>query len=142
LSAPPAARPADGPGKDALSPAGAAEAAKISGAGLAAPSGPGNGPFTLAQGDYKPEVIYTVRPVYPHLARRRGIEGWVEVRFLVSRNGRVSKEEIVQARPEGVFENSALDALRAWRFAPGMIAGNTVDTWVVQIIRFKLTHPG
>jgi TonB family protein len=98
--------------------------------------------YTAGQVDYKPQPVYMVRPVYPYQARRRGIEGWVEVRFLVSREGLITREEVTQAQPEGVFENSALDALRAWRFSPGMIAGRKVDTWMVQVIRFKLTRAG
>jgi protein TonB len=105
-------------------------------------SGQGRGPFSWQQVDHKPEAIYAPRPIYPHLAQRRGIEGWVEVSFLVSREGLVSREEVVQAQPEGVFENSALQALRAWRFSPGIKEGAAVDTWVVQVIRFKLARTG
>lgn len=100
---------------------------------------PGNGPYTIAQVDERPRILHHVAPVYPQLARRRGIEGWVEIKFLVTSHGRVSQESIVQAEPEGVFENSALTALRAWRFAPGMLKGQAVDTWVVQKINFRLT---
>jgi protein TonB len=112
------------------------------GQSLAPRPGPGSGPFTLDQVDYKPAMIYAPAPVYPYLAQRRGIEGWVRVRFLVSREGRVSREEVIQAQPQGIFETSTLQALRSWRFSPGLRTGEAVDTWVVQVIRFKLTRPG
>ncbi|MDR1397963.1 MAG: energy transducer TonB [Desulfarculales bacterium] len=98
--------------------------------------------YTVDQVDRKPRAVYTVQPVYPYLAQRRGIEGWVEVRFLVNRDGLITREEVTQAQPEGIFENSALKALRAWRFSPGLIGGRKVDTWMVQVIRFKLVRPG
>ena len=103
---------------------------------------PGSGPYTIEQVDLKPQLIHSVTPVYPQAARRRGIEGWVEVRFLVNRQGVVSQEKVLQAQPSGVFNNSALSALRAWRFQPGTLQGRKVDTWVVQIIRFQLTTSG
>jgi TonB family protein len=59
-----------------------------------------------------------VSPVYPESARKRGIEGWVELAFTVTTNGTVEDIEVRNASPAQVFEESAVRALRGWRFKP------------------------
>jgi TonB family protein len=57
-------------------------------------------------------------PVYPQRAASRGIEGWVEVEFTVSADGRPRDARIVDADPRGVFDSSALAAIASWRYEP------------------------
>jgi TonB family protein len=59
-----------------------------------------------------------IPPVYPRSAKRRGVTGYVEVAFDVNPNGRTSAIEVIRGMPTGVFEESAVDAVRQWRFAP------------------------
>jgi len=82
--------------------------------------------------------IVQVQPVYPMRARSMGIEGWVKVKFLVNRKGFVKNIKIVKAVPEGVFEKCVKRCLSAWRFSPGTVEGETVNTQVVTTIRFSL----
>ena len=60
----------------------------------------------------------TVNPVYPDAARKRGVEGWVELAFTVTPNGTVDDVEVRNASPADVFEESAVRAIRQWRFEP------------------------
>ncbi len=120
-----------------------AELAANSGRTAAGPAAAiGSGPLSAAQVDQIPRLLHKVEPAYPMAARRRGVEGWVEIKFLVNRAGAVIQESVIKAEPEGVFENSALTALRAWRFTPGLLEGREVDTWMVQVIRFRLAGAG
>ena len=82
--------------------------------------------------------IVQVQPVYPMRAKSMGIEGWVKVKFLVNRKGLVENIKIVKAVPEGVFEKCVKRCLSAWRFSPGTVEGETVNTQVVTTIRFSL----
>lgn len=76
------------------------------------------------------------RPRYPATAKRRRIEGYVTVRFTVTRQGRVSNPQVIAAQPSGVFEQAALDAIRRWRFRP-----QPADfPGVTQKIRFSLRN--
>jgi TonB family protein len=59
-----------------------------------------------------------VNPVYPEQARKRGVEGWVELAFTVTTNGTVEDIEVRNASPAMVFEDAAIRALRGWRFEP------------------------
>ncbi len=77
-------------------------------------------------------------PPYPYLARRRGIAGEVQVRFLVGVHGEVRNVEVIAAKPPGYFEDSVLKTVSRWRFAPAIRDGRPVATWVETTVRFKL----
>lgn len=57
-------------------------------------------------------------PQYPPRAQRRGMEGFVEVAFVIRRDGSVdtSTLEVTNAQPRRVFEEAALEAIASWRF--------------------------
>ncbi|MBV9346217.1 MAG: TonB family protein [Gammaproteobacteria bacterium] len=65
-------------------------------------------------------------PVYPSAAEARGLEGWVDVQFLVQPDGSVADATVVGAEPAGVFETAALDAVRHWRYQPVRHDGQTI----------------
>ena len=94
--------------------------------------------YGLADLDKTPRTIRRERPPYPRMARRRGIEGWVKIKFLVDRFGRVRRPAVLSSQPEGVFDRAVLDTVPRWSFAPGKKNGRAVDTWVVTTVRFKL----
>ncbi len=82
--------------------------------------------------------IVQIQPVYPMRAKSMGIEGWVKVKFLVNQKGLVENIRIVKAVPEGLFEKCVKRCLSAWRFSPGTVEGETVNTQVITTIRFNL----
>lgn len=88
--------------------------------------------------DTLPRILRKVEPRYPVGAREGGLAGSVKVRFLVDARGRVRDTHVVQADPAGVFEESALAAVRKWRFKPARRDGRSVPTYVVLPIRFSL----
>ncbi|MCL7928813.1 energy transducer TonB [Halomonas llamarensis] len=61
-----------------------------------------------------------VNPVYPSRAQRRGLEGFVEVRFVIRRDGSVivSSIEVTRAQPRRVFDRAAREAIAQWQFEP------------------------
>ena len=97
-----------------------------------------SGPYALGEVDQPPGVLGRPRPPYPFMARRRGIEGTVRVRFTVDREGRVRDLVILDSDPPGVFEDAVRDSVPNWRFRPGRKDGNAVDTRVELPIRFEL----
>jgi TonB family protein len=64
-----------------------------------------------------PTLIRTRQPVYPHAAFVRGIEGQVVIEFGLSAAGDVQDPRVISARPTGVFDEAAIDAIRAWKYA-------------------------
>jgi protein TonB len=88
--------------------------------------------------DQNPVPISRPRPVFPYYARRRGIEGYVDVQFTVSAQGTVEDAEALAAKPAGVFDHEALRAIRRWRFKPGIRNGKPVAARLQIRIRFTL----
>ena len=131
------AAPAGGGGPDAGSPG--------EGAGQSLAGGPSGGPglhgreFNAEAVDKIPQPLHRVEPLYPQRARKQGICGKVVLKFLVEADGHVSRPSILEANPAGYFEQSALDAIRHWRFKPGVFRGRAVATWVVLPVQFQLT---
>jgi protein TonB len=79
-----------------------------------------------------------ITPVYPMDAKRRGIQGWVKVKFVVNDQGSVERLAVVDAKPPGVFDKSVIRCVSKWRFKPGTVEGLPVKAWVETTIRFEL----
>jgi TonB family protein len=86
------------------------------------------------------ELARYTAPAFPDSARLRGLSGWVEVQFLVKADGSVSDPRIVGAEPVGVFEQSAMDAIRKWRYKPVLREGNAVDQRARLRMKFALDN--
>lgn len=105
--------------------------------GIQAPSAP-RGVYGLDDLDSHPRPTTQIPPVYPYRARHRGQEGYVDVRFTVTKNGSVADIEVADAEPEAVFNDAARRAVAQWRFSPGIKNGNAVPTRLQMRIRFEL----
>lgn len=107
---------------------------------LPAPVAPRTSRGFYAEGELYGPLMPTSRvpPVYPLVARHKRIEGWVRVKFLVTRRGAVKRVTIVEAHPAGVFDRAVLRAVSSWRFKPGTVGGQPVDTWAQSTLEFKL----
>lgn len=87
------------------------------------------------------DVVPLVRipPQYPPRAASRGIEGWVIVQFTITETGAVKDPKVVDAEPEGIFDEAALRSIVRWRYNPKVENGVAVERVGVQtIIRFVL----
>ena len=78
-----------------------------------------------------------VSPVYPDAARKRGIEGWVELAFTVQTNGSVDQVEVRNASPAEVFDDAATRAVRQWRFEPVERNGERVEQRAMVRLKFS-----
>lgn len=94
--------------------------------------------FAAADLDDAPRAVVRTPPIYPYRARQRRLEGTVQVRFLVQRDGTVGEIVIEAADPPGVFEDAVREAVARWRFEPGRLAGEAVAAWVVMPITFNM----
>jgi periplasmic protein TonB len=79
-----------------------------------------------------------IPPVYPISAKRRGIQGWVKVKFVVNEQGIVEDIAIVDAKPAGIFNQNVRRCVSKWRFKPGTVEGLPVKAWVETTVRFEL----
>lgn len=95
--------------------------------------------YKLGEVDQAPRIVKKVNPMYPYSARRKNITGKVVLKFLVNSNGGVEKISVLKAEPEGVFEESAKQAVRKWHFKPGVYQDEPVATWVIVPIQFNMS---
>jgi protein TonB len=79
-----------------------------------------------------------VAPQFPDMARARGIDGWVDVEFVVGSDGAVGDVSVVGAQPVGIFEQAALDAVRHWRYQPVLRNGQAVSEHARVRLRFTV----
>jgi TonB family protein len=79
-----------------------------------------------------------VAPRFPPDASRHGIDGWVELQFVVNTDGSVGELTIVGAQPVGTFEQAALDAVRHWHYQPVMRDGQAVTQRARVRVRFAM----
>ncbi len=87
--------------------------------------------------DSKPKVVSRPPLEYPADALKKGIKGYVTINMLIAKDGSVELAKILESQPVGVFDNAALNAVRAWRFSPAKYKGKPVKLWAKQKIRFK-----
>jgi protein TonB len=70
-------------------------------------------------------LIHKVEPVYPALPRQMGRGGRVELRAIVATDGTIQSLQVVSGDP--LFIQSALDAVRQWRYRPTFLNGQPVE---------------
>jgi TonB family protein len=78
---------------------------------------------------------------YPQRAIRRNIEGFVTVKFTVTKTGDVDENsiQITQAEPVEIFNESVINAVKKYKFQPRVVNGVAVDTKDVEKkVVFKL----
>ncbi len=80
------------------------------------------------------EVLAT----YPKISKKMGESGTVILRVLVTSNGDVGAIEIKVSSGYQRLDESALDAVKKWKFTPAMMNGNAIDEWYVMPYSFKL----
>tara|TARA_R110002049_G_scaffold12576_2_gene56131 strand:+ start:392 stop:784 length:393 start_codon:yes stop_codon:yes gene_type:complete len=65
--------------------------------------------------------------LYPAKAAEDHVSGYVVVEFTVDTGGRTENVRVVEAQPEGVFEESALRAAKRFRYFPTVAEGVPIE---------------
>jgi TonB family protein len=108
------------------------------------------GDFTRAAGRYNPaeipvnvppavmqENLITSRvPAYPQAAKTEGIEGWVVMQAIISKNGTVDQLHVIQGDP--LLRAAASEAVSRWHYRPYTVNGRPVDVATIVKVEFKL----
>jgi periplasmic protein TonB len=79
-----------------------------------------------------------VEPVYPVLARQTGREGRVELHAIIATDGTIQSLEVLSGDP--LFYNSALAAVREWRYRPTVLNGQAVEIDTRITVVYKLNR--
>lgn len=93
--------------------------------------------FELSDLDRIPVPISQVQPVHPYDLKRNRVTGTATVEFIVDETGSVRDPRAINFSHRE-FGDSAVDAVRNWKFQPGEKDGKKVRTRVRQLINFSL----
>lgn len=93
--------------------------------------------FELSDLDKIPLAISQVQPVHPYDLKRNRVTGSATIEFIVDETGGVRDPRAISFTHRE-FGDSAVDAVRNWKFQPGEKDGKKVRTRVRQMINFTL----
>jgi len=78
------------------------------------------------------------RPAYPLAARRRGDQGTVLIRVLVTADGMAASVSLEKTSGHPSLDEAALTAVKSWRFVPARQGGQAIESPYVVPVVFKL----
>lgn len=87
-----------------------------------------------------PQVVQSVQPTYPDIARRAGVEGTVWVNILVDKDGKPKKAVVVKEDAGGIFNEAAVSAAMKYQFTPAIMNSGPVKVWVAIKFKFQLVN--
>ena len=134
-------------GKDAAAPASGFGATGMDGLGNAG-SGVFNGQsgpkvkvavpqkVSISSGIAVGLLIQKTAPIYPPMARNARVSGTVVIQATISRNGTIENPRVVSG--PAMLRQSALDAVKTWRFRPYMLSGEPVEVETTVNVNFSL----
>ena len=103
-------------------------------------NGIGSGVPLPITGDVKaPIVVQRVLPIYPQIAIRGHMNGWVIVECIIDRTGHIRDAKVIKSS-FAAFEQPALEAVEQWVFTPGTLHGQAVDTIFDLTVTFQIVR--
>ena len=86
----------------------------------------GAGVSAVSHQDKEVTPIFRIQPIYPRRAALRNIEGFVILQFDITSAGYTDNINVLQASPPQIFNSSAVQALRKWKYKPKIEKGRPV----------------
>ncbi len=96
----------------------------------------------LAEVDEDPVVLEVGKAIYPEMAFKDQAEGSVLTRLYVNKKGIVKEVVITQSTARKDINEAARAAALQYKFIPGKIGGQPVDTWVTIPFVFVISENG
>lgn len=82
------------------------------------------------------KLLSSVQPVYSALAKSQHISGDVKIDALIDANGRVTTTKVLSGPT--LLQQSAMDALRQWKYKPATLNGSPVSMHLTVTLQFRL----
>jgi len=92
----------------------------------------------IIEADHDLQPLTRTPPIYPRNAKRLHKQGKVIVELVIGLEGQVEQATVIEAEPQGFFEQASLQAVRSWQFAPKQVNGQAVKQRARQTLLFKL----
>ncbi|MBL8474080.1 MAG: energy transducer TonB [Rhodocyclaceae bacterium] len=91
---------------------------------------------------YDAAYLSNPRPPYPRLSMRRGEQGTVKLRVLVTKEGMAGKVELEKSSGFEALDESALRTVAIWKFEPARRGNEALEEWFIVPIEFVLKSAG
>jgi TonB family protein len=103
-----------------------------------AQTGPIAGPvYRIGNGVSQPKLLSKIEPKYSEEARQAKWQGTVQLSLIVEEDG--SPSDVKVSRPLGLgLDENAIDAVKQWRFQPGLKDGKPVRVVATVQVNFRL----
>ena len=82
------------------------------------------------------KLLNQPRPSYPPLARQARIQGTVRLEAVISKDGAIEELKVVSGHP--LLIQSAIDAVKQWRYQPTQLNGVAVEVVTTIDVNFTL----
>ncbi|MEO7142074.1 MAG: M56 family metallopeptidase [Bryobacteraceae bacterium] len=93
--------------------------------------------YKIGDGVTAPSVVSKVEPEYTQEAKDAKIQGTVVLYVEIDENGKAAAEKVLRSLDSGLDRN-AIDAVRQWKFKPGLRKGNPVRVAARIEVNFRL----
>jgi TonB family protein len=94
-------------------------------------------PYRVGGNVTRPERISGEDPQYTALARKGRVQGVVIVEAVIDEEGKVTDAKVLKGLPMGLDE-SALEAVKTWKFEPATLDGKPVPVYYTLTVNFAL----
>ena len=81
------------------------------------------------------QLLRSVQPVYPGIARARRVTGQVRVKLRIGKEGKVIAAQFLTG-PE-IFKDAALEAVKQWQYKPATLDGKPIEQETEAKLNFK-----
>jgi periplasmic protein TonB len=95
-------------------------------------------PAHISSGVAAGMLIQKVQPQYPALGKAIRIEGTVILQAVISKSGAIENLRVVSGPP--MLQQSAIDAVKQWRYRPYLLDGEPVEVETTINVIFSLGH--
>lgn len=82
-------------------------------------------------------MIRQVKPPYPPLAKQARIQGTVVLEAIINKQGSVENLRVLTGHP--LLIQSALDAVKQWKYKPTLLNGEPVEVVTQVTVNFNLS---
>lgn len=93
-------------------------------------------PLHRSEGVMAAALIHKVQPQYPTIARTIHLQGTVYLRAIIATDGTVRQLDVISGNQ--ILANSALEAVRQWRYQPTRLNGDPVEVETLITVNFVL----
>ena len=93
-------------------------------------------PRPMSEGVMEAALIHKVQPEYPAIAKTMHLAGTVRLRAIIGKDGRVRELQILSGNP--ILAQSAVAAVREWRYQPTRLNYETVEVETYVTVNFIL----